>query len=503
MSLLLNPIAVASQNPKQAFPAAAAKSNRLPTWLAISILLAWSGLLFFYGITTGELCRTEGLRAILGQEMLRSGNWIVPTLYGQPMLTKPPGMYVAIALASWPAGTVTEWSARLPSAVAGVVTVLLVFWYFSRCLGRWAGLVAGAITPASLMWLDKVPAAEIDMLQVAWVTAAILFLMRALELTEHSAGWWTASLVCVAGGFLTKWTAPAFFYGAAVPLLFWRRQLRLLFAPAHLLGATLAAAVCLAWVALVLARTGWNTFTETVGREALQHLSPAHHIRPYPWSETLTHPFRVLAASLPWSIFALLTLRPGFAQRWSGHSRALLQALHFWTWPNLLFWSLVPEHSPRHSFPLFPGLAGLAAFVWIAWLRDAAAARRSSVLVALLAAWLLVKLAFIHWVIPARNLGREPKEKAALIAECVPLGQTLYLFRLKDDGLIFYYGRPVQRVDGPDLLPAGDEPVYCILDATEWRHWDSPRHAEPVRPLEDQQGSPIMLVRVTARARGP
>src|SRR5437879_4970928 len=93
------------------------------SWPAILILAAFCGFLFFYGLNQGELYRTESLRAIIAAEFLRSGNWIVPTLYGEPLFTKPPGMYAAIALCSWPFGQVTETTARLPSAVAATFTV--------------------------------------------------------------------------------------------------------------------------------------------------------------------------------------------------------------------------------------------------------------------------------------------------------------------------------------------------------------------------------------------
>ncbi len=149
--------------------------------VCVAVVLAWCGLLFFYGIGAGELWRTESLRAIIAQEFLRSGNWVVPTLYGEPLFTKPPGMYALIALCSAPFGGVTAWTARLPSALAATLTVLLFYWYFGRELGRRAGLVAALVLPLSLLWLDKAGTAEIDMVQVAWVSAAILFLLRALD----------------------------------------------------------------------------------------------------------------------------------------------------------------------------------------------------------------------------------------------------------------------------------------------------------------------------------
>jgi 4-amino-4-deoxy-L-arabinose transferase-like glycosyltransferase len=541
-------------------------------WPALLILLGLCTVLFFYGLGAGELWRTESLRAIVAAEFLDSGNWVVPTLYGNPLLTKPPGTYAAIALASLPFGGVSEWTARLPSAVAATCTVLLVYWYFGRQLGRFAGLIAAAILPLSLMWLDKATTAEIDMMQVAWVTAAILFFLRALEEEEAKSEirnpksetnsnhqirkfetgrrrrfefgefgfgycfgfrisdfgfrilrWWLASLLCVAGGLLTKWTAPAFFYGTVLPLLWWRGRLRLLWGRNHLVSAAVAASIVLAWIAAAASLAGWDSFYNTVSREAMMRLLPSHHHRAYPWREVLLHPVKVLAASLPLSAFALLTLRPGFARLYSERGRRLLQALHCWVWPNLLFWSIIPEKATRHSFPLFPGIAGLAALVWMAWLTGRLAwpvprIMPAKVLVGALVLWLGVKVAFVEAVIPLRNQDREPRAKGELLAGRVPSGATLYLLRLKDEGIMFYYGRPVRRLASFEHLPSSEQPLYCILDESEWRKWQGYRVAQAaargyggphetinqktsrsetvIVRLKDEQGDPVVLVKV-------
>src|SRR5947209_8871233 len=228
-------------------------SHRAPSGLrrrALPLLLvAFTAFLLLYGLSAGELYRTESLRAILGAEFLRGGGRVVPTLYGEPLLTKPPGMYAAVALASWPAGAVSAATARLPSVVAAGLAVWLFYRCFRRHLGRPAGLTAAALLPASFLWLDRVPSAEIDMLQLAWVAAAVLFFLRALEAHEAPAPrrraaewlWWQAALLCVAGGLLTKWTAPAFFYLTAVPLLWWRGRLLWLWQAPPRAAAALAA----------------------------------------------------------------------------------------------------------------------------------------------------------------------------------------------------------------------------------------------------------------------
>jgi 4-amino-4-deoxy-L-arabinose transferase-like glycosyltransferase len=564
-------------------------------WFCLLFLGGYCSWLFYFGLAKGELYRTENLRAIIAAEFLRSGNWIVPVLYGEPLFTKPPGMYAAIALVSWPFGGVQEWTARLPSAIAATLLVFLFYWYFGRIFGRRAGFLAALLLPMSFLCLDKSTAAEIDMLQAFWVAASILFFLRGLEIVEdrfptesgedqHSKieilkawfmfrarpaeqrrktdyvsrsdrkglidspssifnpqsslwFWWLAALLCVAGGVLTKWTGAAFFYGTVIPLLWYRGQLRLLWYRHHLVCAAVAGGLVLAWVGAAVAMTSWHEFYGTVSREALMRLSPSHHHRPYPWGESLVHPLRILAAGLPCSAFALLSLNPGFSALWDEKGRRLLQAFHCWIWPNLFFWSVIPEHATRHSFPLFPGLAGLAAFVWIAWFRGyrfhipalirrggrvceahlytasrvasapGGGSRRSDppykekvrlsrFFIGLVIGWLLVRLVYVEGVLPRRNPTRQPKEKGEQLAALVPADNVLYLFQLKDEGIMFYYGRTVRRLPGPAQLPSSNQPLYCILDEKEWRNWPSARPVELLVGLPDEQGDPIFLVRL-------
>lgn len=575
-------------------------------WPTLALLGAFCTVLFFHGLTLGEIYRTESLRAIIGAEFLRTGNWVVPMLYGEPLLTKPPVMYAAIAAASSPFGEVMEWTARLPSALAATMVILLFYWYVSRQTGRLGGLVAALITPCTYMWLDKATAAEIDMLQVFWVSAALLFFFRATEASDiipgrqvdklkntddasahqlvtaplnHRAnfGWWLAALLCVAGGVLTKWTAGVFFYATAIPFLLWRRQFHLLFRPAHLLSACIGAAICCAWLAAVVHQVGWSAFAETFWQEAAPRLLPKYHVGnhiPYQahWIETLEHPLKLLAANLPWSLFLLPTLMPGFLALWDERGRRLVQAFHCWTWPNILAWTLLPDHATRHSFPLFPGITALAAMTWIAmierrleprwttWLSragmgiiagfgvggaaalvilgatmagvpidlgrttaaealppqiwwlvpiiaggalwsatagwDAYRDRRCAKLFAMLiVGWIMVKIAFVDVYVPVRNDSRQPRAKAEMLSQYVPQGQTLYLIQLKDEGIMFYYRRPVLRLRRWEDLPESRRPAYCIMTPFERKQlragaWEILEEQQ----LRDAQDDPLYLL---------
>ena len=79
-----------------------------------------------------------------------------------------------------------------------------------------------------------------------------------------------------------------------------------------------------------------------------------------------------------------------------------------------------------------------------------------SCLLTLVLIWLGIKLVFVQLAIPNRMRDRHPDSNGRLLAEAVPAGETLYLFHVKDECLLFYYGRPAQRLADPLLLP-------CVL----------------------------------------
>ena len=83
-----------------------------------------------------------------------------------------------------------------------------------------------------------------------------------------------------------------------------------------------------------------------------------------------------------------------------------------------------------------------------------------------------------------------------VIASLVPPRQTLYLFGAKDEGILFYYGRPARRLPCPDHLPATSELVYCMMTESEWRQESFRGSAEAVTRFPDEQGQPLRLVRV-------
>jgi 4-amino-4-deoxy-L-arabinose transferase-like glycosyltransferase len=453
------------------------------------LLLLFPALMLL-GPLNADLIRNEGLRARLAAEAFLSDCWYIPTLDGHPHLTKPPGMGLLISLCSLPFGEVTPLTARLPSLLAAAITIF----FFARVLGRLAGQraawLAVLILPATPLWFDRVPSAEIDLIQLAWITAAMLW---AWEASEGDSWAWVWALLCVAGGFFTKWTAPLFFYLIVPIWLLCLSRGQQLLSRAHVLAMGVCLGLIVAWLGIVGQTVGWTEFSQTLGREGLLRFSPAHHPRPYPFDEWLTFPLSFLGGCLPWSVFLLPALHPRFVGSLDARQYRFWLLMQCWLWLSLLLWTLAPGHRPRHILPAQPAIAALAVLVWSRWLESVPSVRwRYSALATLLMLCLGAKLLFVGVILPARWEQRQPSRAGSIVAQWVSPCSPLFVWRIKDDGVLFHCRRQVRRIEQPSGLNSG---AWCLLTAQEWEQWPSEIRVEHNATLVDGQGDILVLVR--------
>ena len=438
----------------------------LPRWY----LVLYVAVLLLGGLTA-PLYRNEGLRAQLAAEAIACGDWLTPRLFGEPHLTKPPGMGVLIGVCGL--GQVTPLTARLPSVLAGLALVCLAAWVMRSRFGPEAGWAAALLMPCSVLWLDRVPSAEIDLVQTAWVAGSLLALLYAIDGQRYrTLAWWVA-MACVAGGLFTKWTGPAFFYLTALVWLACRRQLVRLLDFGHLLGLAALGLLFALWLWRVYATAGADLLA-TLEREALMRLSPTRHPRPYPWDELLSFPLSFVLGCVPAVLFV-----PGLygSAAWTDRQRAVVSLAWVWLLVNLVFWTVVPGHRPRHILPAQPAVALLAAAGWWAWSqRSEQGPRRALLGMTLL--WLVVKLGFVATMHQRRDL----RESAAVLRQAVPPEEILGFVHLKDESLLFLYGRPACR----------GESIYSLMPETH------PAAGDVVLRLHDSQGEPLKLVRRSA-----
>jgi hypothetical protein len=178
------------------------KSSRAA--LAQSCLLALLASAMFFSRLDCPLLEPEEARyAEIPRQMLVEGRLVVPVLNGTAYLQKPPLLYWLVMGAFCVFGP-HDWAARLVPGIAGVLTVLVVFWWGRRALGKRAALLAGLVLCLSPRFIYLERMLGMDCLLCLWVTAAVLLVH--LAISQKTFGWrcWLLAGGAVGLGILTK-----------------------------------------------------------------------------------------------------------------------------------------------------------------------------------------------------------------------------------------------------------------------------------------------------------
>src|SRR5262245_21097775 len=113
--------------------------------IVLVILAALCYVLFFHGLgDIGLIGPDEPRYSATGGEMLRTGDYIAPRLYGIAWFEKPALMYWLAAL-GFKLFAVNEFGARFPSALGATISVFAVYWCGRRVWDRTLGFLAALI----------------------------------------------------------------------------------------------------------------------------------------------------------------------------------------------------------------------------------------------------------------------------------------------------------------------------------------------------------------------
>ncbi|MCM1428463.1 MAG: glycosyltransferase family 39 protein, partial [Clostridium sp.] len=155
----------------------------------------------------------EPREAVVALSMINSGNWILPVSNGCDIPYKPPMLAWIIALFSeLGGGEVTEFTSRLPSALAMIIMVMAGYGYCARYRGRSIAMMMALITMTSFEVHRAATNCRVDMLLTMFMVTAMYRLMDRYE-RKGTLIDITAALL-LSGAVLTK--GPV---GAVLPLM--------------------------------------------------------------------------------------------------------------------------------------------------------------------------------------------------------------------------------------------------------------------------------------------
>lgn len=119
------------------------------------ILAILAAILVFSPLRTGDLTGYDDAQyAHMAKDILRTGDWLVLHSNGEPALENPP-MFEWMQAGLFAAFGFSDALARLPSAVCGLGTILLVYWLARKLTGDSATAVLAMLVMATTLYFLK------------------------------------------------------------------------------------------------------------------------------------------------------------------------------------------------------------------------------------------------------------------------------------------------------------------------------------------------------------
>ncbi len=154
--------------------------HRRSLWGFLALLTALGAIILFTELGRMDVVTdNEGQRATPPIEMVRTGNYLIPTINGLDYLVKPPLLYWAIAGVYKATGVINEWTCRIPTAVCSILAVLALYVFTRRAAGERTARWAAILLLSSPYFIERSRWAEIDVPLTLFVLLSVLALRAA------------------------------------------------------------------------------------------------------------------------------------------------------------------------------------------------------------------------------------------------------------------------------------------------------------------------------------
>ena len=178
----------------------ALKQEKNYWWILIILLI-----ITFIPFLGEAIYNTKGepREAIVAVSMLQQDNWILPESCGGDIPYKPPFFAWCIATVSLLfGGEVTEFSSRVPSAIAMIVLTMVGFRFYSRRASKFVAFAMTLITMTAFEVYRAAYACRVDMVLTMFIVTSLYALYHHYERGAKGISW--IAILLMSGGVLTK-----------------------------------------------------------------------------------------------------------------------------------------------------------------------------------------------------------------------------------------------------------------------------------------------------------
>ena len=416
------------------------------------VFLVWA-VIYLPALGSIAIKGEEGRRILPAVEMLKTGNYIVPEVGGNPYFRKPPLVNWMVAASFRIFGVRNEWTARLPSAVAVLVVAIALVTVARASLGPRGSIIAALIWMTNIGMIEKGRLIEIEALYISLCGLAIIFWLSFLGKSPWLI--WVPSSIFLGLGLLAKGPIHlVFFYAIVLAVLWQTKEWRLLIHPAHFAGLAIMLGIFAAWAIPFLHSTPTHVATAKWSNQFTGRLQGTD-FKFVAWIQNIP---RGLIYFLPW---VLLFPFVRFSKFHEYAEQRLARGLAWGMVVPFLAVNLVPGALPRYSMPVIAPASWLLAMSYAGhalqwpWGRGVINERRWARIVALFVGVGLAVggIGYPLAAVILRNR-QEVKKAAAEINALVPANETLYAVNPEYQPVFFYVTAPLKYVSRVQDLPA-------------------------------------------------
>lgn len=320
----------------------------------LSLLIWLLPLLLCNSGQNSLMAHDEGYYAGRARQMFESGDWIAP--WGSAH-HKTPGSYWLIATCYNLFG-VSEVSARIPSAIAGIFCLFTIYEIGKIILGKKVAWLASIILSVEFLWLQSCRLAAPDIPMILLVLLAILSLLKAELSPKYNYVWLFIAGLSFGLGFLLRSFMIFLPMMALLPYLIREhRRHHHLTNPMLYLGFVVGLIPTLVWLGLSWGRYGDESIKQLLGFV----VELGSEDRNY--NGILFYFWNIPLKSFPWFFFSLLGLAVSFHRPIPRYQLILVG------FPLVLFaeLSIFSTRLSHYALCLYPFIALLAA-VGLDWL---------------------------------------------------------------------------------------------------------------------------------------
>jgi 4-amino-4-deoxy-L-arabinose transferase-like glycosyltransferase len=304
----------------------------------------------------------EAHYAQITREMLQSGNWMVPVLDGKPYIDKPIFFHWLQGLSMTILGE-TEFAARLPSALAAIALIAIVWWLGARLFDRETGEAGAAMFATVPFTFALASIGQFDMVYTAFLFGGLACL---LDSTLERRTWLEyPGYVLVALAVMTKGPVALLLVAVAfaAALGFSRRTREAVLRLHWVRGFAITVVVSSPWFLWM----SWQ-FGEDFIRPYFLAGNVWYFTNPEAFSSRqMSHTFYLrifIAAFFPWSLLVVGRLIDA-VRAWRRESPPTEELfLWLWTLTVIVFFSAARFKLDHYIFPAAPACALLAGRAW-------------------------------------------------------------------------------------------------------------------------------------------